>query len=241
MYLCTLRVIFSPFPYYIKFLCFVILVRRLVRVVDTPPNAVINNRTDVEEANNVPPFQQNHQANSSVPEPIVQTSSSNKPQTLEGSTNSQPESEYYQVLHQYYEIEKQRLNVLQQLQQVGHGYDYGYYQSQSDGSGSCAYTYCAPQENQDSTHYASKQVAPVVSSCCPCLTGLCPLVPGCSSSGQACISKMVTYSAPISSEPAKVSSLQNDPVVQMAMGAAERAIASIQVQTSDTSNVQRGK
>ncbi|OVA02869.1 hypothetical protein BVC80_9095g63 [Macleaya cordata] len=212
---------------------------RLVKA-DHPSNAALNNGTDVKEANDVPAFQGNHQAGSSDPEPFVHASSSHMPQALEDYTNSQGESEYNKLLSQYYELEEQRQKVLQQLQQVG----YGYYPSQGEGSGSCAYTCCSTQEHQDRTHFASQQA--VVSSCCPyvcpCLTGSWPSIPACSLGG-ACVSKMGTYSVPIActSDPAKVSSLQDDPVVKTAMGAAERAIASIKMEASNTSNIQQVK
>ncbi|KAI3918488.1 hypothetical protein MKX01_041808 [Papaver californicum] len=199
---------------------------RLLRVNDALASEIVKTGADVEEANNVPPVQGNH---SSVSEPITHTNGSDKQQTAEGNTSTQVESEYDNLLRQYYELEEQRQKVLQQLQ-AGYGYNYSYYQPQGEGSGSCAYT----QENQHHALYASQQAGATGSSCspyvCPCLTGLCPLVPMCSSS-VPCTSELGTSSAPIgcTGDGTNLSPLQDDPLAQTAIGAAERAIASIKM------------
>ncbi|KAI3881646.1 hypothetical protein MKW92_018985 [Papaver armeniacum] len=205
---------------------------RLLRVNDALASEIVKTGADVGEANNVPPVQENQ---SSVLEPIIPTNDSDKQQTTEGNTSTQVESEYDKLLRQYYELEEQRQKVLQQLQ-AGYGYNYSYYQSQGEGSGSCAYT----QENQHHALYASQQAATTASSCfpyvCPCLTGSCPLVPACSSS-VPCTSELGTSSAPIgcTGDGTNLSYLQDDPLSKTAIGAAERAIASIKMGSSNAS------
>ncbi|XP_077237731.1 uncharacterized protein LOC143879295 [Tasmannia lanceolata] len=170
------------------------------------------------------------------PKPYMHSSTGPHTQeTFEGNSNLQS-PEYTQLLSQYYELEEQRQKVLQQLHQAS----LGNYQSYSEGSGfgSCApWNASTSQEHQAPSYHSS--CTGFYSSCypysCHCLPVSWPSTP-CAVGGQWVATNGTPAIAMQQTDPMKGSSLEDDNVVKIAMGAAEKAISSMKGLTSMTSN-----
>ncbi|KAL5710336.1 hypothetical protein ACHQM5_020912 [Ranunculus cassubicifolius] len=172
----------------------------------------------VESANDSSPTEEIQQTDLQPQE--VYTETSNVPpmqEVVEGYPNSQGVDTYNNLLNQYYELEEQRQNVLQQLQQTG------YWNNQYA-------TEALGQEIQDLNQQASHPTT--TSYCCPyvcpCLATPCSSIPSCSLGG-ASVSKKDIESTSIACTQSsqKLCSGEDDSIVKTAMGAAERAISSI--------------
>ncbi|KAF6148553.1 hypothetical protein GIB67_042512 [Kingdonia uniflora] len=178
--------------------------------------------TDVKEANDLPPIQENRHAESSVVQSKTDSSNSSQPQeALDDYTNSQGTLEYTELLNKYYELEDQRQKVLQQLQQVGSWN----YPCSGEGSNYASQVHHDP--NYQACHPAFN------SSCCPyacnCLAGSWPSMPVCPLAGAS------------TKGPEKLSSLENESIVKTAMGAAEKVISSMKTMAPSTSNIYEGE
>ncbi|XP_058085938.1 uncharacterized protein LOC131233301 isoform X2 [Magnolia sinica] len=199
---------------------------------------------DVGASDQLPSIQENHLgAESSASQPFIHASSSLPVQeTFEGYSDIQGE-EYRKLLGQYYELEEQRQRVLQQLHQAS-GWNY---QPSSECSGSCVpcYMCCSTsQAHEVTTHSTSCPVH--FSCCCPysChyMAGLSPSKPACDLGGQCVPNSDARTTGPSCTiDPVKLSSLADDSVFKIAMGAAEKAIASMKVTASATSDGYEGE
>lgn len=161
-------------------------------------------------------------------------------ENLESYTNSQGVDEYNELYKKYYELEEQRQKVLQQLQQSG-AWSYQYLGEGYGPSGQ--WGTCSTHENQDFNQQASHPA--VLSYCCPCVCPCLttPSMPTCSLGGfsvsqnQSEITSDACTKGPDKAPPP----LEDDATVKTAIGAAERAIASMNLKVSNiNTNTQQG-
>ncbi|KAF5198674.1 Survival motor neuron protein, partial [Thalictrum thalictroides] len=204
-------------------------------VLEETPLTTTSSLKDAGDAYDSLLVEENHQTDSHPQEPHKQTSNGTHMQeTLEEYIDSQGLDAHNELLKQYYELEEQRQKVLQQLQQAGY-WNNQYSGDLQDPSGQ--WGTCSAQEHQDFNGQASHPT--VVSYCspcvCPCLVTPCLSMPPCSLGG-ACFGKKDTAGTPITctSGPGKLSSLDDDTIVKTAMGAAERAISSMNLKASSS-------
>ncbi|KAJ8650534.1 hypothetical protein MRB53_003557 [Persea americana] len=161
--------------------------------------------------------------------------------TFEGHTESQG-VEYSQLLSQYYEIEEQRQKVLHQLHQA-RCWDC---QTFAEGSGSCLQwnACCAPSQEHLPTLQTSNRghFSYCSTCCCHCLVARCPSMPACGMGGQ-CSSENSSHEITTACKVNDVrpSSSTDDSIVKAAIEAAEKAISSMNLNTSMTSNIEEEK
>lgn len=189
---------------------------------DDNNNVASNTTTELGETNDLPQNKTNHVVDSFTQEPNVDLSYGQHTQdTLQHYSNTQGAGDYTQLLNQYYELEEQRQKVLQQLQQFG-GWDY-----QGSGSNVQWGTGSASQEHPVPTSQASYPA--VVSSYCPygcqCLVAPCSL--GGTYAGKTCdATSGIDHNG-------KLTSSENGDIIKTAMGAAESALSSLKIKTSE--------
>ncbi|PIA58710.1 hypothetical protein AQUCO_00500566v1 [Aquilegia coerulea] len=204
-----------------------------VQLVEETPHATTSSTKDAGDAYDSLLVEENHRTGSHSDESHKQTSNDTHVQeVLEEYIDSQGVDAHNELLKQYYELEEQRQKILQQLQQAG------YWNNQYSGElgdPSEHWGSCSAQAHQEFNGQASHPT--VVSYCspcvCPCLVTPCLSMPPCSLGG-ACVGKKDAAATPITctSGPGKLSSLDDDTIVKTAMGAAERAISSMNLKVA---------
>ncbi|CAL5359547.1 hypothetical protein CsSME_00049728 [Camellia sinensis var. sinensis] len=185
-------------------------------------NVAANTTTELGETNDLPQNKTNHVVDSFTQEPNVDLSYGQHTQdTLQHYSNTQGAGDYTQLLNQYYELEEQRQKILQQLQQFG-SWDY-----QGSGSNVQWGTSSASLEHPVPTSQASYPA--VVSSYCPygcqCLVAPCSL-------GGTCAGKTCDATSGIDHN-GKLTSSENGDIIKTALGAAESALSSLKIKTSE--------
>ncbi|XP_028076025.1 uncharacterized protein LOC114278208 isoform X3 [Camellia sinensis] len=185
-------------------------------------NVASNTTTELGETNDLPQNKTNHVVDSFTQEPNVDLSYAQHTQdTLQHYSNTQGAGDYTQLLNQYYELEEQRQKILQQLQQFG-SWDY-----QGSGSNVQWGTSSASLEHPVPTSQASYPA--VVSSYCPygcqCLVAPCSL-------GGTCAGKTCDATSGIDHN-GKLTSSENGDIIKTALGAAESALSSLKIKTSE--------
>ncbi|KAL8112726.1 hypothetical protein AgCh_020146 [Apium graveolens] len=171
-----------------------------------------------------------------------------------GYSNTQSTEDYNHLLSQYYEVEVQRQNILNQLYQYG-SWDYGGYDaSMQGGTNSASQEHQVPaqascptdtieQMNGTSASQELQVVKPqtgclaVAHSCCSCMLGPCTSLPACTLGG-ACVGEF-GHTTSVTGHNGNSSSVEKDDLVNIAMGAADRALSALNAKASGDANTSK--
>lgn len=182
-------------------------------------------------------------------------------QNLQNSySNTQSTEDYNHLLSQYYKVEEQRQNILNQLYQYG-SWDYGGHDSSMQWG-----TNSASQEHQvqaqascptdtivqlNGTSASQEHQVPkpqegcpaVARSCCscmcPCMLGTCTSLPACTLRG-TCVGEF-GHNTSVTGHNGNSTSVEKDDLVNTAMGAADRALCALKVKASGDANTSKGE
>lgn len=190
----------------------------------------LSTKNETRQAKNPTHVKEDTDVDSYVAEPYIDSSNGMAMQeAIEGYSYSKGAEDYNQLLNQYYELEDKKQQILQQLHQFS-SLNY-----QFSGEGCTSGAQWGAFTTQEHPTFASQASYPtVVCSCClyACqfLVTPCTTYPNCSMDG-TCIGKTCTdtNAVAISQKP---HSLVNVDIVKTAMGAVERAMASIKTKAS---------
>ncbi|EXC25887.1 hypothetical protein L484_003623 [Morus notabilis] len=193
---------------------------------DDKSNLPSSTVTEMGESSNPSLVKEKQSVDPHVPEPYAEVA-----QDVQKSYSYlQDAHDYNQLLNQYYELEQKRQQIIGQLHQYGSWN----YQSYGDGSGSTF------QEHPLPVCQASNPTT--FCTCCPyasqCFAAPCTSLPSCFLGG-SCVGKSCADACEVTNF--RKSSPQVDSnIVETAMGAAERAIASMREKVSGDSNSTEG-
>ncbi|XP_021765583.1 uncharacterized protein LOC110730116 isoform X1 [Chenopodium quinoa] len=186
---------------------------------------------EVEETESLETAKGNGNADSKDPEEHALGSSSLPLQDQsQNHSTSLDMDEYNQLYKQYYEVEEQRQNILQKLQNFNNYYSYP---SEVPVSGLEWGANSVTQEYQSSA--SQVPCGTMVVSCCPyagqCNMASCSSVP-CPLAGVS--TSTLCVNSPAIEDKGKHSTVEDADIVKMAMGAAERAMSTLTNGTSDS-------
>ncbi|CAK9146041.1 unnamed protein product [Ilex paraguariensis] len=195
-------------------------------------NVASNTTKEREGPTTLSPTEDDRCVKSLALEPHIDSSNGQQAQdVLNGYSDTHFELDYNQLLNKYYELEEQRQNILQQLNQ------FGSWEYQGSGSSVQCGTTSTYQEQQVAAAGAS--YPPVVCSYCPygchSLVAPCTSLHACSLSGPS-VEKTCAATSVVDVN-SKPFSLEDAGYVKMAMGATERALSSLKTKASGNDDV----
>ncbi|KAL2666510.1 hypothetical protein AAZX31_01G014000 [Glycine max] len=204
---------------------------------DADTNIPATDVPDSGETGNLSKLEENHQTESQVDQPCLDSTSGQDIQNAQnGYAYAQGGDDYNQLVVQYYELEEKRAKILEHLNQYG-GWNYQNVAADSSSG--------VPYSNFQDYSMAAYQVSDpnAVCTCCPCysqcLPAPCTSVPGCSlggsSVGKQCNDLSVEKDHKMSFP------CEDGEIHKMAMGAAEKALSTIRTTISGDFNVNEGK
>ncbi|GAV87784.1 hypothetical protein CFOL_v3_31210 [Cephalotus follicularis] len=199
-----------------------------IRHLETEGNSNVasNAETEMGDAKVLAPVKENHILNSHELEPYADLSCGLlKQDAHQGYSYSQGAEDHNQLLSEYYVLEEKRQKLLQQLHQVGSSnYQYA---GENSSTGAQWGTFSTSQGHPVPASQASHPTVcyPFCPYVCQCTVAPCTSFPACSSGGP-CVGQTCTDTNTATS-PGNSPSLVDGDIVKTAMGAANRAISSM--------------